>query len=86
MVKCDSAYLNWNYQGLEPQVGAMDRGPMRIFEFARKRLFWPTLRQDLQKRAKECHNCAISKDLLPIPKPAPYDGRVKATAYGESGY
>ena len=47
------------------------RGQKRIIDDIRQRFFWPGLRDDVKRFARACHICAVSKDFLPTPAPAP---------------
>ena len=46
-------------------------GSTRVLELATQRFYWPKMRDDVKRWAKGCKTCAMRKDFLPTPSPAP---------------
>jgi hypothetical protein len=63
------AFKKQVWTSLHEQMGHLGQAKMRTL--ATERFYWPKMRDDIRRWAKACRVCAVNKDFLPQPAPAP---------------
>ena len=62
-------YRKQIWTSMHDDMGHLGQSKMR--SLASERFFWPKMRNDMSRWAKQCRVCAVNKDFLPQPAPAP---------------
>ena len=57
------------WKDLHEELGHL--GQQRMIHLCRDRVFWPKMRDDIKRWTARCITCAMKKDLVPVPRPAP---------------